>query len=288
MSSTDVNTNGSCDFPQPVLDFFTTKKRDNHLVTPSFLKLHTGNPKVVLANYDIYSMGKMKGSKQVSYWTKLRILSKDNPSNTIQGQLQVEFHSGHGFKEIGPGIQVMRPTNIQKIITKDTTSFKKRSIIEISAGIYVTLHQIDSLCEIPLMDADLLSRFEKIANLKKREAYARRKTKDKSWRHVSKANMYKENKKLIVKMLIPYMKNLPRDEFFKVFMEDNVSWCLEVKKEFFSDEEYMCTDEYTSELLGNCVGSKRQLEPDPDSNKSSKTVPTSRSIRHISSTDISW
>ena len=251
-------------------------------------------------------MGKRKGEKENCYWTKLRLLSSESSRNSIQGLLEVQFLAGYGFIKTGSDSRpkVMRPTNIQQIVTKDSVAFKKRAIIHIKGDVFLPLEGIDSHIHIPLMEEDTLGKFEKSSNSRKREAYARKKASRKEWSHVNRKTMKKEHKRLIIRMVTPYKKNLKSNEYWVEFLNDLFSECMELKQEFTQDvtteDKKKLLEDLTKKVLGddyinNDTKRKRQDVPlhygvkGPEKpEKPEKIVSTKMSLMSIPSTEISW
>lgn len=255
-------------------------------------------------------MGKRKGEKENCFWTKLRLLSSESSRNSIQGLLEVQFLAGYGFMntECEPRPKVMRPTNIQQIVTKDSVAFKKRAIVHIKGDVFLPLEGVDSHLRIPLMDEETLGKFEKSSNSRKREAYARKKASKNEWAHVNRVTMKKEHKKLIIRMVTPYKKNLKSNEYWVEFLNDLFSECMELKQDFTQDvttaDKKQLLEDLTKKVMGddyninntkntntstnNNTKRRRQDVCNPGVNIPEKYISTKRSLKNIPSTDISW
>ena len=302
----DFDENGSLvDFPKGVFSFYG--KRFDKTITPLFLENLVGKSYIDIQNYDIYIMGKRKGEKENCFWTKLRLLSSESSRNSIQGLLEVQFLAGYGHMNTGSNLnpKIMRPTNIQQIVTKDSVAFKKRAIVHVKEDVFLPLEGIDSHIRIPLMDEETLSKFEKASNSRKREAYARKKASKNEWAHVNRITMKKEHKKLIIRMVTPYKKNLKSNEYWVEFLNDLFSECMELKQEFTQDvtddDKKELLEELTKKVMGNAYINNNIITDDdnnnkrrrqdvtlPDVNDPDKYISTKRSLRNIPSTDISW
>ena len=224
--------------PEEVLSYFNLKGAREE-VTPVRLQALTGKSTVALQDFDIYVMGKESGNPTPSYFTKLRIVEKAQARNNIQGFLGVRFLDGFGYFNVNmdSSIKIMRPIGIQKLITKDSASFKKRALIYITKDVLLPLHTTECFCRLPLMDDNKLKTVDKDCNARKREAYARTKAEKKKWTHVNREGMLKEHQRMMYNMLLPYRKNLPEDEFFVEFLTDILKGCRKLMNEFETDNE---------------------------------------------------
>lgn len=222
------------DVPKEVVSFFK-KKGLGKVVTPAFLQEISGSPEIAVEKHNMYVMGKKIRTGSVNrpaYLTKMRIDGKSSQRNSVQGLLGVRFLGGFGYmnNNCSADLRVMRPTNIDKLVTEDSSQFRKRAVIHLN-GHVLALSRAEGFCRIPLMDDRVLAKFEKRSNAKKREAYARKKLAGNEWAHINRNAMQEENKKTILGMLVPYKKNLG-DEFFREFMKDLIAIGLQLGKEF--------------------------------------------------------
>lgn len=251
------------DFPEEVMSYFNTKGSGD-VVTPAFLHEISGSSEIALEKYDIYVMGKRKstgtGKKKAVFYTKMRIDSKGAKRNTVQGLLGVRFLSGFGYIKNGcnSDLKVMRPTNIDKLVTEDSNQFRKRAVIHLN-GYVLALSLAEGFCRIPLMDDRILAKFEKRSNAKKREAYARKKKADNEWAHINRKAMRKDNKKALLGMLVPYKKNLG-DNYFEEFMKDIVAIGLQLEGEF-------CPNENVSPIIIDSGIKKRSIDSNKEDEK---------------------
>ena len=289
----DFESNGSLvNFPLSVFSFYKT--RFNITITPSFIEDLTGSRFIDIQNHDIYIMGKRKGEKANCFWTKLRLLSSESSRNSLQGLLEVKFLEGYGFVNVGSSsdAKVMRPTNVQQLVTKDSVAFKKRAIVHIKGDVFLPLEGVDSHLRIPLMDEETLCGFEKSSNSRKREAYARKKASKNEWAHVNRVSMKKEHKKLIIRMVTPYKKNLGSDEYWVEFLNDLFTECLELKQEFTQDvtedDKEQFLEDLTHRIMGRVKTTNGKKRCSPTVISDSPGVPTMRSLKNIPSTDVSW
>lgn len=234
---------GISDIPMNVLTFFHTKGSGT-VVTPAVLKRLIGSATLDLSKFDIYTMGKRKalnknGINPPAFFTKLRIYGKSAERNSVQGLLGVKFLDGYGYKLVGDSeLRVMRPTNIDKYVTEDSSPFRKRSVVYVQGHVF-SLARLEGFINIPLMDDRVLAKFENKSNAKKREAYARKKKKSNEWAHINRTTMLRENKKVLLGMLLKYKRNLDDNNFFKEFMSDTLNIGLELGKEFNVDVQHL-------------------------------------------------
>ena len=289
----DSEVNGLLDnFPLSVFSFYKT--RFTTTITPTFIEGLTGSRFIDIQDHDIYIMGKRKGEKANCFWTKIRLLSSESSRNSLQGLLEVKLLEGYGFMNVGSNsdAKVMRPTNIQKLVTRDSVAFKKRAIVHIKGDVFLPLEGVDSHLRIPLMDEETLCSFEKSSNSRKREAYARKKASNNEWSHVNRVSMKKEHKKLIIRMVTPYKKNLGSGYWIE-FLNDLFTECLELKQEFIQDvtenDKEQFLEDLTHRVLGkvNKNNGKKRCSPGITGSEI-PSISTMRSLKNIPSTDVSW
>lgn len=279
-------------FPPEVFSFFN-KKGCGEAVTPAVLKAMIGSPTIPLPQHDIYTMGKESGGTSPAYFTKLRIVTKVSERNTVQGLMGIRFLAGYGYhKWVQQGgnsdVTIMRPADIKKLVTEDTSTFKKRAVIFLNGNV-ISLSLADGFCRIPLMDHRLLGDFENPTNSKKRDAYALKKKKDNEWAHINRNSMLVENKKAMHRMLLPYKKNLREKEYFQEFLKDMVQGCLQLRKEFCPEEDPVrntqqvlaCFSGKKSDQPATQPGTKRVLD------KMSNNLDISK-LRKIAPAEVSW
>lgn len=290
----DVPENGDIsNFPKEVWDYYK-QKGSGHVVTPAFLLQICGSTTIPVEQHDIYVMGKEKSdlpgrkNNEPVFFTKLRIDSKSAERNTVQGLLGVRFLGGFGYinNNSNSELKVMRPTNIDKFVTRDSSQFRKRAVIHVN-GHVLAMSRAEGFCRIPLMDDRVLAKFEKRSNAKKREAYARKKKGLNEWAHINRKAMLEENKKAILGMLVAYKKNLRDTEFFEEFMRDLIAIGLELRKEFCSNANM--------EIFSVPNDSKRRIDNDEELEAKKRRVLRKISqnlkltaLKNISSSEIKW
>ena len=227
-------------FSKKMYDAFDRRNKKT-LVTPELLNRVIGKEMIDLNNYDIYAMGKKKGNKSKYYWTKLRIVGREFERNILQGYLSVVFLAGYGFQRVGckSDAQLMRPTDIGNLVSDDNSVFKKRAMIDIGNGHFMSLEHSESFCRVPLLSSEDIDRHtneKKIKdtklNCKKRKAYASGQLVKKKWAHINRRTMERDQKKSLHKMLLPYKKNMSDDVYFSEFMKDVTKNCKQLKEEF--------------------------------------------------------
>lgn len=257
--------NGSlAEFPNEVFKYY--KKKFSIDITPSYIKEITGEDRINIEKYDIYIMGKKKGEKENCYWTKLRILASEYNQDSLQGLLEIKMIAGFGFVNTGSTLdtKIMRPTNIQQNITRDSVAFKKRAIVHIKGNLFLPLDKLDSHLNIPDMKEEKLSKFEKASNSRKREAYARKKINKNEWAHINRESLKSEHRKILIKMVTPYKKNLGTDEYWSEFRTDLINVCCELDKEYTGssvEKEVVLKDLYAN-LLTTTTSNKRKKSLD--------------------------
>lgn len=282
-------------FPSEVFSFFN-RKGAGEAVTPAVLQDMIGSSTIALPNYDIYAMGKESGGTSPAYFTKLRIVTKASERNTVQGLLGVRFLAGYGYRKwVQQGgnsdVTIKRPADIKKLVTEDTSSFKKRAVIFLNGNV-LSLSLADGFCRIPLMDHRLLGEFENPTNSKKRDAYALKKKRGKEWAHINRNSMLVENKKAMHRMLLPYKKNLLEKEYFQEFLKDMVQGCLQLRKEFCPVED---SNTNIQQVLTCFSGNKRKSEQEATTQPEKRRVLDRMSnnldiseLRRIPPSELSW
>lgn len=203
-------------------------------VTPTDLVQLLGRETIPLQNYDIYAFGKKSGDSNTMFCTKMRILHRAQPRNMIQGFIGVRFLAGYGFKKVANNstTKIMRPTDIQKLVTQDSVSFKKRAFVYIDEKHIFPLTMVESLCQIPLMEEALIIKIDKKANARKREAYARKRAHCQDWAHTNRTSVVNENHARLHRMLLTYKANLSKDDYFREFVKDVAQNCVRLKNDF--------------------------------------------------------
>ena len=281
------------DFPPVIFSHFNTKGAGES-VTPAVLQGMIGSSTIPLPKHDIYTMGKEAGGTLPAYYTKLRIVAKDSERNTVQGFLGVRFMAGYGYRKWvqqggSSAVTIMRPADIKKWVTEDTTTFKKRSVIYLNGNV-VSLKLADGFCSIPLMDHRLLGDFENPSNGKKRGSYALKKKEGKEWAHINRISMLAENKKAIHRMLLPYKKNLLETEYFQEFMKDMVQGFLQLRAEFYPEEDYNRNVQQVLTCFSGNKGEQETTQPRKRRvvlDKMSNNIDTSE-LRRIPPSELAW
>jgi len=232
MSYTEENGDIS-GFPDGVFGFFSNPGL-RRPITLKWLQSVIGTSTIHVQLYDIYAMGKRKGDRRPTFWTKMRILMRESERNVFQGNLGVEFLEGYGAKMMGnvEGIQMMRPVNIRDMVTQDISDFKKRAVIHLGGNNFVLLAEAESFCEFPFYTSkEIHDSGDNRVNCRKRKYYARRMDQKKQWPHITRKSVRDGNRNKLFKMLLPYRKNLPPDTYFTEFTNDILS-----ELECFRDE----------------------------------------------------
>ena len=285
--------------PRVVWEYYK-EKGSGQVVTPAFLLEICGSTTIPVEQHDVYVMGKeeserKKKDNQPKFITKMRIDSKSAERNTFQGLLGVRFLEGFGYVNNGSNsdLKVMRPTNIDKLVTHDSSQFRKRAVIHVN-GHVLAISRVEGFCRIPLMDDRVLAKFEKKSNAKKREAYARKKKGLNEWAHINRKAMQEENKKAILGMLVAYKKNLRDTEFFGEFMRDIMAIGVQLREEF-------CSNANMEKLLGDFSTNDNKRRVDDHDHGDDKLEVKKRrvlskisqnlkltALRNISSSEIKW
>lgn len=294
-------TNGDLTIPQEVVAYFRKKGSSKTTVTPAALQRMINSTRIPLPQHDIYVMGKMKGSLEPCFFTRIRIVNKASERNTLQGLLGVRFIAGHGLRKMGgdTSMQIMRPAGIQKYVTDDTSNFKKRAVVHLGDEV-LCLKDAEGFCDIPLMDDRTRARVEKVINAKKREAYARKKKGLEEWPHMNRKTMLADNQKTIHRMLLPYMKNLPTNQYFHHFARDMWAGLLQLRQEFCPDQggfilevfpdlcKKRSRDDGDQSNRNEPSVKEEQQEPSTKRRALNKLSKNASTLRSICSSDVSW
>ncbi|AAR26899.1 FirrV-1-B24 [Feldmannia irregularis virus a] len=223
-------------FPPDIFDHFDTKRTTtfNQMLTPADLLHLLGRETVPLQDYDIYVLGKRPGDSKIKFYTKMRIEHRVHARNIIQGFVGVRFLGGYGFENVAnsASLKVMRPTDIQKLVTQDSVSFKKRALVYIDQDHVYPLTMIEPLCHIPLVASAALDKIDKKANARKREAYARKRSRCNDWAHVNREAIVSDNHTRLHRMLLAYKRNIRHKDFFDEFMMDVMKNCRQLERDF--------------------------------------------------------
>ena len=289
-----VDNGDISDVPPKVFGYFN-ERGQGQLVTPAFLVQITGSPVLDLERYDIYVMGKKNGGAKnnpPAYMTKLRIVSKSSERNSTQGQLGVRFIQGFGYinNDSNSDLKVMRPTNISRLVTQDTSQFKLRAVIHVNGHVLAFSHA-EAFIRIPLMDDRVLAKFENPINAKKRGAYARKQEALKEWAHINRKAMQEENKKAVLRMLVVYKKNLRDTDFFGEFMLDILAIGLQLRDEFCSNANMETLfgdflERVNSDNKENKENKKRSIDNEEDPDLEAKKRHALRKTQNLNNTDL--
>ena len=245
--------------PDSVAEFFSGAGGINVMVSPRFLKQHTGSSRVYLPSYDIYHGGKDRNGKIV--YTRYRILGKESVHNTIQGLLEIHIIEGYGIKSVD-GAEVhklIRPSDARKLMTEGTMSIKRNSAIILESGILVRLEDVENFCDLPLIQRSRLFKFETHVTVEKRQHYKVVRGTE-NWAHVKRGALAREMERSVHKLLLPYYRKYrscdsgeQKDIFFRTFMEDLLTVCKAHHGNFAGGSDFM---KIVEETMSN--GSKRK------------------------------
>lgn len=282
----DDHANGDISvFPKDVFEFFGKKGSTTLVVNPRVLQEVVGDSTIPLDKYDVYVMGKKLGDNRPSFFTKMRIEGRAQARNKIQGFLGIRFLAGYGFQKVhqDSSLKIMRPTDIQKLVTQDSASFKKRAIIRINDGVGLSLAMTEAFCKIPLLNDTVLDAVDTKANMRKREAYARKRAREKNWAHLNRESTLNENHVRMHRMLLPYKRNLPDGEYFQEFLRDIVRGCLRLQAEFCPEDQDKCRKIF-SESFNETDETENRQRP----NKRPISVHSTQSLLDMPIQGISW
>ena len=282
-------------FPKEMYRAFSSKQI---MVTPVLLHKLIGSDKIELNKYDIYAMGKKKGSKEKYYWTKLQIKYREHSRNGIQGYLSVSFIAGYGFQQnkCDNSLKIIRPTSIGRLVSDDGAVFKKRAMINVN-GTYLPLQMAEGFCVIPLLSSrqmkmDSTFKDSKL-NSSKRKAYASCQISQQKWAHINRRTMEKDQKISLHSMLLPYKKNLSDKKYFSEFTRDIVK-NLNLLKNEFNCVDVDLNDINLNDVNGKCPVEKvEQVEQVEQVNVSEESevneeINIENIISNIPMSDIEW
>lgn len=274
-----------CDMPPHVRKYFSTRGT-GPILTPKDVVSLVGTSRIQLHKYDIWVCGKKKNQASQTMYTRLRILSKENETSSLQGLLEVDFLQGHGFDKLtaegSDTRKVMRCANISREVTEDEGSFKKRAVIDIK-DTAICLDRADAFLKVPLMDHRVLSKFERSANTKKRYSYRAKKEKSGRWK-----NMVHDNDKILQQMLLPYKNNMAEDEYFAEFLRDMIEGCRNLQRSFCLDVvdevdifRMVFSEKFPSLKRSRDENQVRGFLDSDDSTRSKVKVPRLLSKKHV-------
>lgn len=228
--------------PESVHRFFRGEGGINVMVSPSFLKYHTGKPRICLQEHDIYHGG--KNNKNEVVYTRYKIIGKESIHNTIQGILEVKIIEGYGVDD-SVDIDVsrfMRPNDMKKLFTTGSTSIKRNSVIILESGILIRLEDIENFCDLPVIDRTRLFKSQTHVAIVKREAYKAVRGTD-NWAHVKRGALARDMERSVHKLILPYYRKYrtsgDQEGFFKAFVEDLLVVCTAHHSNFVENGEFV-------------------------------------------------
>lgn len=184
-----------------------------------------GKPRLDLHDHDLYVMGKTKSKELV--WSILRIVSNTTAENKIQGKLAVQFLHGYCREKAGSAsVKLTFPEGIRRFTTDDTVGFKHRSAFYLKGKFYRLLH-VEHLCIINVMSSSEQFRFQSVSSIKKAQSYSMQRAMKREWAHISRDRCREDQKKKVMKMMIPYWNN--STEFYEAFMADITAACEQAR-----------------------------------------------------------
>ena len=123
-------------------------------------------------------------------------------------------------------LQLTFPEGIRRNTTDDSVGFKHRSAFYLGGKFYRLKH-LEHLCNIEVMSAADQLKFQSTTSIKKAQSYSMQRAKKREWAHMSQDRCRQDQKKKILKMMIPYWHNSA--DYYNVFMRDIASACKEAK-----------------------------------------------------------
>lgn len=229
------------DVPDSIRVFFSGAGGINAMVSPNFLRQHTGIPRIYLPAYDIFHGGKDKTGETV--YTRYRILGKESVHNTIQGVLEIRLIEGYGIKdaEKGEHTSFLRPNDAKKVMTEGSTSIKRNSVIILKSGLLVRLEDVENFCDLPIIERTRLFASQTHMAISKRETYKMMHGTD-NWAHVKRGALARDMERSVHKLLLPYYRKYrsekDKDLFFRSFMEDLLVVCSAHHSNFTDGGEF--------------------------------------------------
>lgn len=204
------------------LEFMSTrgKGKGRMLSTEDMQKL-VGKPRLELHKHDIYVMGRT--AKNEALWSIIRIECNTTAENKIQGKLGVRFLDGYGKRKAGSdALRVTFAEGIRRYTTDDSVGFKHRSAFYLGGKFYRLMH-VEHLCNIDVMGAADQLKYQSTSSIKKAQSYSMQRAKKREWAHISRDRCREDQRKKILKMMIPYWNNSA--DFYSTFMNDIASAC---------------------------------------------------------------
>lgn len=184
-----------------------------------------GKPRLDLHDHDLYVMGRSKSKGAL--WSILRIVSNTTAENKIQGKLAVRFLHGYCRQRAGSAsVKLTFPEGIRRFTTDDTVGFKHRSAFYLKGKFYRLLH-VEHLCNISVMSSSEQLRFQSVTSIKKAQSYSMQRAMKREWAHISRERCREDQKKKVMKMMIPYWNN--STAFYEDFVEDITAACKQAR-----------------------------------------------------------
>ncbi|CAN0299187.1 unnamed protein product, partial [Ectocarpus sp. 6 AP-2014] len=208
------------------IEFMSSRgKGKGRMISTADLHNLVGKTRLDLHEHDLYVMGRSH-SKEVM-WSILRIECNTTAENKIQGKLGVRYLHGHGRERAGTdSIQLTFPEGIRRFTTDDSVGFKHRSAFYLGGKFYRLKH-LEHLCNIEVMSAADQIKLQSTTSMKKAQSYSMRRAKKREWAHVSQDRCREDQKRKILKMMIPYWHN--SSDFYNAFMRDIGAACQEAR-----------------------------------------------------------
>ena len=207
---------------QEFIEFMSTrgKGKGRMLSTEDMQKL-VGKRRLELHEHEIYVMGRT--AKNEALWSIIRIECNTTAENKIQGKLGVRFLDGYGKRKAGSdALRVTFAEGIRRYTTDDSVGFKHRSAFYLSGRFYRLMH-VEHLCNIDVMGAADQLKYQSTSSIKKAQSYSMQRAKKREWAHISRDRCREDQRKKILKMMIPYWNNSA--DFYSTFMNDIASAC---------------------------------------------------------------
>lgn len=185
-----------------------------------------GTPRLDIRDHDIYVMG--RGPNNEPLWSIIRVLSNTTAENKIQGKLAVRFMHGYGKQEAGSDkLRLVFPEGIRRLTTKDSVGFKHRSAFYLHGKFYRLTH-VEHLCNIDVMRSADQLKYQSTVSIKKAQSYSMQRAMKREWAHTSRERCRNDQKKKMLKMMIPYWNNAT--DFYETFMADIKAACESAKE----------------------------------------------------------
>jgi len=185
-----------------------------------------GTPRLDISDHDIYVMG--RGHNNEPLWSIIRIYSNTTAENKIQGKLAVRFLHGYGKEKAGSDkMRLVFPEGIRRLTTEDSVGFKHRAAFYLCGKFYRLMH-VEHLCNIEVMRSADQLKYQSSVSIKKAQSYSMQRAMKREWAHTSRERCRNDQKKKMLKMMIPYWNNAT--DFYETFMEDIKAACESAKE----------------------------------------------------------